>query len=894
MQHSDNIKEKHKKTQILDNKQKESLEQFLQAVEQYVLDGRDFEYINKQFVKLTFDVNYKFADGSTPLHKATYSKVACQVLLLKGAKVDEKNNDDSTPLHVAINKGHIDICKLLLANKDVKVNEENNSGVTPLRGAVFQGYSDICELMFAKGADVDVKDNEDYTPLHWGAIKGYTAICKLLLAKNADVNVQNDQGCTPLHLAVFANNIETCEALIEHGADFNVEDETGFTPLDRSNVIRIYEIILKKALSIDPESSKARILLEKSMEKAIFYNRIDRVRCCEKYGAKFTRITTEGNAKGSSHIYLAFKHNRTQVMKIFINKLQGYDLSDDQNKMDENYQKLLDLFEKHYSDDINTIHEWCYQRKEFCQLLSSLKEKLLRGEAAELPSELMASIDEKVAKALMAINESFTDVSLCKKINQDFADLIPAEMIPVYVKIIWLQLINRMILKIMKKKIVPEEILINALREKNVEKAIWALDQLHENSIDHNLLFAKHQDKTSFFSELVGLSNAKKYSTRIIRLIKQLRQKDESIEKLFPQLLHFTVEYGQNVLINYFVNDCKLDPRNCIVEGKSAIEAVFTMKEAASKDKVISVLNALKVRFKDFELLKETCEKQYPTVYICFQKLFLKKALLRLNELAAECGLTERWKVHVNEKVVELRFASEVGTRAYLFRQILLEHNVKCELVPHEKNYKLVFNDLPCCEDVAAVESQVTLSNKKAFRMIENLQVNLTKKLSSHFKLQWCYTDDELYCDLNSKDDMACKIQQLEVFLTYLSKKLKTQLPVTIEKASKGGLQQYKLKLTDHKGFVEEGAQFDEAGLKEWGKVARYLLSEKATVHSYEDVLKHLASEKDKVIKREKAVKLQREQKEKRYHEKKSKPAIQKNKKPGKKSAGTNSKSPKN
>ena len=52
----------------------------------------------------------------------------------------------STPLHWAAEKGHFDICKLILQNVDNK-NPRNQFGRTPLSDAEKNGHEEICNLI---------------------------------------------------------------------------------------------------------------------------------------------------------------------------------------------------------------------------------------------------------------------------------------------------------------------------------------------------------------------------------------------------------------------------------------------------------------------------------------------------------------------------------------------------------------------------------------------------------------------------------------------------------------------------------------------------------------------------------------------------------------------------
>ena len=92
--------------------------------------------------------------------------------------------DGGTPLIMAAYDGHEKCMELLLA-KGAAVDQANNAGGTPLIIAAENGQENCVELLLAKGAAVDRADSEGYTPLHWAAENGHQTCVELLLANGA-------------------------------------------------------------------------------------------------------------------------------------------------------------------------------------------------------------------------------------------------------------------------------------------------------------------------------------------------------------------------------------------------------------------------------------------------------------------------------------------------------------------------------------------------------------------------------------------------------------------------------------------------------------------------------------------------------------------------------------
>ncbi|XP_052173431.1 acyl-CoA-binding domain-containing protein 1 isoform X2 [Diospyros lotus] len=82
----------------------------------------------------------------------------------------------------------------------VSVNLKDSEGRTPLHWAVDRGHLDITELLVSKNADVNAKDNEGQGPLHYAAVCEREAIAEFLVKQNANTDLKDSDGNTPLDL----------------------------------------------------------------------------------------------------------------------------------------------------------------------------------------------------------------------------------------------------------------------------------------------------------------------------------------------------------------------------------------------------------------------------------------------------------------------------------------------------------------------------------------------------------------------------------------------------------------------------------------------------------------------------------------------------------------------
>lgn len=76
----------------------------------------------------------------------------------------------------------------------VSVNLKDSEGRTPLHWAVDRGHLEVTELLVCRNADVNAKDNDGQTPLHYAVVCEREAIAECLVKHNADPDLKDDDG----------------------------------------------------------------------------------------------------------------------------------------------------------------------------------------------------------------------------------------------------------------------------------------------------------------------------------------------------------------------------------------------------------------------------------------------------------------------------------------------------------------------------------------------------------------------------------------------------------------------------------------------------------------------------------------------------------------------------
>ncbi|XP_064597372.1 ankyrin repeat and KH domain-containing protein 1-like isoform X2 [Liolophura sinensis] len=176
--------------------------------------------------------------GVEPIHLAAFGGHIEVLTLLLNAGINintAKLDNGRTPLHIAAIHNCVDFVEALIANGcDLDpISSENEEAKTPLLKAVELGHVEIAKKLVAAGADTNRGDRWSVTPLLTVMLQGKAAIAKMLIQAGCDVNLASRNGVTPF------------TASLRNAADltmFLVEANCKLTFTDKEHLARAVEI----------------------------------------------------------------------------------------------------------------------------------------------------------------------------------------------------------------------------------------------------------------------------------------------------------------------------------------------------------------------------------------------------------------------------------------------------------------------------------------------------------------------------------------------------------------------------------------------------------------------------------------------------------------------------
>ncbi|TRY67514.1 hypothetical protein TCAL_06427 [Tigriopus californicus] len=180
-----------------------------------------------------------------PIHAACAKGNLDCVLLLGdlGADIDNKNEDEQTPLHLAAINGHFKVVELIVKKDRNSVMDEDEDSNTALHLACTSKRAKCVEILLNNGADVQNRNAKKWTALDCAASVGAIHCAKLLLQYDSPIDPMDRNKTTPLHLAAQNGHNKMILLLLRSGADIAKEDAYGRNMLELAILSRKRNVV---------------------------------------------------------------------------------------------------------------------------------------------------------------------------------------------------------------------------------------------------------------------------------------------------------------------------------------------------------------------------------------------------------------------------------------------------------------------------------------------------------------------------------------------------------------------------------------------------------------------------------------------------------------------------
>lgn len=304
-------------------------------------DGIKYDYNDKIFIPdITFDnviTNNDNVDNNNKCcinckTNSQYSSIQMSVInhhveCLKKLIIEDKREllhgdkiHNRSAVHLACWLGYSD-CLSILLNYGASVTTVDNNNQTPLHLAIAnKKYECAKEILKYMGEWIDVGDKDGNTALHLAVDLSSTECVSLLLESNAKVNISNRSGLTPLHIV---KDIESIKLLIKYNGDICHIDSLKRTPLHIC-CINHKEEILSYLLKL---STVQKILNYQDIEgnTALHYACRENLSVCAELllKANASHLLVNQNKETPMDIAVTLYHNKCiDIISRYVNKGQ--------------------------------------------------------------------------------------------------------------------------------------------------------------------------------------------------------------------------------------------------------------------------------------------------------------------------------------------------------------------------------------------------------------------------------------------------------------------------------------------------------------------------------------------------------------------------------------------
>ncbi|XP_011407982.1 PREDICTED: serine/threonine-protein phosphatase 6 regulatory ankyrin repeat subunit B-like [Amphimedon queenslandica] len=225
-----------------------------------------------EWFKQEYHINVaSFKNGVLPFYAAQFNRLYCLKHLLNTYlfdinATDSRDDNQSTLLHIACQKGHVAIVLYLtslpqLEEHQLDLTIKDYNGMAPVHVACEEGSLSIVKYIIDHSPlSLDMTDSFGRTPLLIAAFSKNLPIIRYLNSKNCNISILDDKGFNVIHISAKGGSLDILRFFIDgRYCNPDITDAIGCTPLYLSAQEGHLEIV--EYLLDSPSYNKPRVEL---------------------------------------------------------------------------------------------------------------------------------------------------------------------------------------------------------------------------------------------------------------------------------------------------------------------------------------------------------------------------------------------------------------------------------------------------------------------------------------------------------------------------------------------------------------------------------------------------------------------------------------------------------
>ena len=177
-----------------------------------------------------FDIHITDYSGKSALHYCVQSgnHELLHYFITMGSSINQRTRNGQNCLHIAAERGHMDLCRTFIGEYKFDINTADYSGKSALLCCAANKNHRLFQYSINMGSNIYQRTNYGQNCLHIAARHGHMHLCKVLIDEyNFDIYITDYFGKSALHYCVENGNHELLHYFITMGSSINQRTRNG-------------------------------------------------------------------------------------------------------------------------------------------------------------------------------------------------------------------------------------------------------------------------------------------------------------------------------------------------------------------------------------------------------------------------------------------------------------------------------------------------------------------------------------------------------------------------------------------------------------------------------------------------------------------------------------------